>query len=191
MTRRNRFLILVLGALIVGGVTAAIVVASSSSDGDGGAATASGGANFTPAKIKGKWTGNWRNITFNTNGSIRANVQVKNNGKLLVPLVDFGGTVFGCADPPAALVSLPRGSGNNHWNSSGFKVNKFTQAFGKLNLTYDWTHKSFKGTGAKPPCNPNITYTVNGTLTKSRFTATVKIILGPQTATSKLTANKQ
>ena len=189
--RRSRLFLFVLGALIVAGATAGIVLASSDSGGDGQAATASGGAHFAPAKIKGKWTGNWHNTTFNTNGSIRANVQVKNNGNLLVPLVDFGGTVFGCSDPPAALVSLPRGGGNNHWNNSGFKVNKFTQAFGKLNLTYDWTHKSFKGTGAKPPCNPNITYTVNGTLTKSRFTATVKIILGPQTATSKLTAHKQ
>jgi hypothetical protein len=191
MHRRNRLLIFVLGALIAGGVTAGIVLASSGSGGDDQTATASGGAHFSPAKIKGKWTGSWNNITFNTHGSIRANVQVKNNGNLLVPLVDFGGTVFGCSDPPAALVSMPRGGGNNHWNNSGFKVSKFTQAFGKLNLTYDWTHKSFKGTGARPPCNPNITYTVNGTLTKSRFTATVKIILGPQTATSKLTAHKQ
>jgi hypothetical protein len=189
MPRRNRLLIVVLGALIAGGVTTGIVLASSGSSGGGGASASVAG--FTPSKIKGKWTGNWHNITFNTNGSIRANVQVKNDGKLLVPLVDFGGNVFGCSNPPAALVPLPRGGGNNHWNNSGFKVNKFTQAFGKLNLTYDWTHKSFKGTGAKPPCNPNITYTVNGTLTKSKFTATVKIIIGPQTATSKLTANKQ
>jgi hypothetical protein len=190
MPRRNRLLILVLGVLAIGALTTGVVLAASGSGDGGQTAGASGGAHFSPAKIKGKWTGSWHNTTFNTRGSIRANVQVKNNGRLLVPLVDFGGTVFGCSDPPPALVSMPRGGGFNHWNNSGFKVNKFTQAFGKLNLTYDWTHKSFKGTGARPPCNPNITYTVNGTLTKSKFTATVKIILGPQTATSKLTANK-
>lgn len=190
MPRRNRLLLTIVAALLLGAGAAGIVLASSGSGGGSNQAQASGGG-FTPGKIKGKWTGTWRNITFNSNGSIRANVRVKSPGPKLIPLVDFGGNVFGCSNPPADIVTLTKGSGNNHWNRSGFKISKFTQAFGKLNLTYNWITKVFKGNGSRPPCNTNITYTVNGKLTGSNFSATVKIDLGAQTATSKLSAKKQ
>ena len=118
-------------------------------------------------------------------------MQVRSGGDRLVPLVDFGGFVFGCPNPAAVTVSLPQGRGNNRWNGSGFKVSRFTQAFGQLSINFNWANKTFKGSGARPPCNRNIKYTINGRLTGSRFTATVKIDLGAQTATSQLSANKQ
>jgi len=188
MSRRARFLTMVLAALAAGAVAATLVLASGGSSGDGASTSAKGG--FAPGKIAGKWTGSWENTTFGSKGSIRANVQAKPQGKLLL-LADFGGLVFGCEDPPAAPVTLPKGSGKNSWNSSGFRLSKQTQAFGKLNITYNFKAKSFEGSGSAPPCNPAITYTLDGKLTPSSFNATVEIDLGQQTATSKLSARKQ
>jgi hypothetical protein len=190
MQRRNRLLASIVGVLVAAGAVAAIVAASSSSGGSDPSAGASV-AGFTPGKIKGKWTGSWRNTTFGSTGSIRANVQVKDGNKL-VPLVDFGGLVFGCQNPDPAVVTLRRGSGNNTWNANGFRVSKFTQAFGKLNITYDFDNKKFKGTGSRPPCRESISYTINGTLTGSRFNADVNLNLGGgQRAHSTLSARKR
>jgi hypothetical protein len=189
MPRRNRLLATITASLLLVAGATGIVMASSGSEDEGTRAQASGGG-FTPGKIKGKWTGQWRNTTFGSNGSIRANVQVR-RGNRLVPLVDFGGFVFGCPNPPAATVTLRQGSGQNRWNNSGFKISTTTQAFGRLNINFNWANKTFKGNGSRPPCNRNITYTIDGRLTGSRFTATVKIDLGAQTATSRLSANKQ
>lgn len=188
MRRRARLLTAVFAAMALGAVAASLVVASGGSSGDSASASAKGG--FTPAKIAGKWIGSWENTTFGSTGSIRANVQVKPQSKLLL-LADFGGMVFGCSDPPAAPVTLPKGSGKNSWNAGGFRLSKQTQAFGKLTITYDFKAKSFKGSGSAPPCNPSITYTIDGRLTPTSFNATVRIDLGQQTATSKLSAKKQ
>jgi hypothetical protein len=190
MLPRKRLLITVIGALIAGGIAAGIVVASSGS-GTGDPSASASGANFTPGKIAGKWTGSWRNLRFNSTGSIRANVQVR-SGNRLVPLVDFGGFVFGCQNPGPAVVTLRRGSGKNTWNANGFRVSKFTQAFGRLNITYDFDTKEFKGSGGRPPCRESITFTINGRLTNSQFNATVINNLGGgQRATSRLSASKR
>lgn len=188
MRRRTKLLTAVLTVAAVGAAAASLVVASGGPSGEGASASAKGG--FTPGKIAGKWIGSWENTTFGSKGSIRANVQVKPQNKMLL-LADFGGFVFGCPDPPAAPVTLPKGTGKNTWSSSGFRVSKQTQAFGKLNLTYNFKSKSFTGSGSAPPCNPSITYTIDGKLTPTSFEATVQIDLGQQTATSKLSAKKQ
>jgi hypothetical protein len=157
----------------------------------GGPETASGSSSgFSPSTIKGKWIGEWKNTTFNTTGTIRANIKELAGNKMGV-LVDFGGSVFGCNDPAPVSVTLPKHTGANGWSSKGFNVSKQTQAFGNLKLTYSSASGSISGSGSAPPCNPNITYTVKGKLTSSKFNATVSINLGGgQTATSVLTAKK-
>lgn len=189
MSRRTRFLTMVLAALAAGGVAAGLVVASGDSPGGDASASARKGG-FAPGKIAGKWTGKWENVTFGSEGSIRANVQAKPGNKMLL-LADFGGNVFGCTDPKGAPVTLPKGSGKNSWNASGFRLSRQGKALGKLTLTYNFKSKSLKGSGSAPPCNPSIAYTIEGTLTPTRFNATVKIDLSGQTATSKLSAKKQ
>lgn len=188
MRRRTRLLTAVLAVLAAGAIATTLVAASGSSPNQG--ASDSKIAGFAPGKIAGKWIGGWENTTFGSQGSIRANVQAKPQNKLLL-LADFGGFVFGCSDPPAAPVTLPKGSGKNSWNASGFRLSKQTQAFGKLTIAYNFKSKSFKGSGSAPPCNPSIAYTIDGRLTPSSFNATVEIDLGQQTATSKLSAKKQ
>lgn len=187
MSRRLKLLAVVLGALSTSLAVSLVAAAGGSPDVGASASKRSG---FAPGKIAGKWTGSWRNTTFGSQGSIRANVQRKPGGKLLL-LVDFGGLVFGCSDPPAAPVTLRRGSGDNRWNAKGFRISTKTEAFGEVTIVYNFRSKSFKGRGSAPPCNPSITYTIAGKLTPSRFAATVKIDLGAQTATSKLSAKKR
>lgn len=188
MRRTTRLPIAVSAALAVGAFAAALVFASADSP-DPLAKKGAGG--FTPAKIKGKWTGGWTNTTFGSTGKIRANVQAKRGNKLVV-IADFGGFVFGCEDPPAAIVTLTKGSGPNKWNSKGFKIKQKTEAFGMLNLTYVFKTKVFKGNGLNPPCRPELTFTLNGKLTGAKFRATVVNDLGGgSTATSKLTAAKR
>jgi hypothetical protein len=182
MRRRTQVLTTVSCALVV--VASLVAVAG------GDVASTSAKRGFTPGKIGGKWTGAWRNLTFGSTGSIRANVRVKK--RKMVVLADFGGLVFGCEDPPAtAPVTLRRGKGKNSWNAKGFRLSATTKAFGKLSLNYNFRKKTIRGKGAAPPCNPSISYTVKGKLTPSRFNATVNIDLGGQKATSKLSAKKR
>jgi hypothetical protein len=190
MSRRTRFLTSTLCVLVTGAVAATFVLASG--DPGAGASKVKKARGFTPGKIAGKWTGTWRNTTFGSEGSIRANVQAKPRGKMLL-LADFGGFVFGCPDPPAAPVTLSKGRGKNSWNANGFRFSRRqTQAFGELTIVYNFRSKSFKGSGSAPPCNPDIAYTIDGKLTPSSFGATVEIDLGAgQHATSELSAKKR
>ena len=191
MPRSKRIVAVALASLLVAAGTAGIVLASSGSDGGDETASASA-ARFSPSKIKGKWTGQWTNTTFNSSGSIRANIRVRpgGSGPRIVLLIDFGGDVFGCPDPAAAVQSLRKGRGPNTWNAKGFRVRNTSQAFGKVNITYNFATKVLRGSGSAPPCNPSITYTLRGKLFPKRLSATVQIDLGSQTATAKLTAKK-
>lgn len=185
----KRFVLSAILAVALSGSLAAGLVGAAAEAPEGAAAASKRGG-FAPGKIAGKWTGAWRNTTFGSRGSIRANVRARRGGALLL-LVDFGGFVFGCADPPAAPVTLRRGRGNNRWNGRGFRVSGRSSAFGKLILVYNFAKKTIRGRGAAPSCNPKISYTIAGRLTPSRFNATVKIDLGAQTAISKLSAKKR
>ena len=189
MSRRARFLTVILCALVAGAMAATFVFASG--DSGAGASKAKKASGFTPAKIAGKWTGTWKNTTFGSEGSIRANVQAKPQNKMLL-LADFGGNVFGCEDPGSAPSTLPKKPGANGWDRNGFRLSKQTKALGRLTLTYNFRSKSFTGSGTAPPCRPEISYTIDGRLTPSKLEATVQIDLGGgQTATSELSATKQ
>lgn len=171
---RKRVLAVTLGLAIAGGATAGIVaVASDSGDGPAKAERSTG---FKPDSLEGKWTGKEENETFGISADIRANVQVK--GDKFTPLVEFNGPVFGCNDPDPEKVTIKKGSGDNTWNRKGFNVSKETEAFGQLDLAYKHKTGKIEGEGSEPPCNPDITYTVEGTLTSKRFQADVHIDLG-------------
>ena len=188
MSRRTRFFLAVVATLAVGALAASLVIASG---GSGGATSSKAAKGFTPAKVAGKWTGTWENTKFGSTGEIRVNVKPKSGNKLLF-LADFGGLVFGCSDPPAVAVTVPKGKkGPNRWDSSGFRfANKPTQAFGSLSLTYNYRTKSLKGSGSGPPCRPEITYTVEGTLKPAAFSGKVNIDLGTENAITVLSATK-
>lgn len=184
---RNRIFAAGLGALVALGGTVGIVAASSSDPGPDRIPRAAG---FSPNMLKGKWTGKWENTTFGSEGKIQANVMVK--GSKLIPLVNFSGNVFGCNDPDAGKITLKEGKGPNRWNRKGFNVSKDTPNFGRLDLVYKHSKGTITGEGEEPPCSPNISYTVDGTLTKKKLQADVDIDLGGGAmAESTLSARKK
>ena len=150
-------------------------------------------APFKPSLIAGKWTGTWKNVTFGSHGSalIRARAIGKGNTAKLNFLSDFGGNVFGCANPPADGVTLTRGKGVNHWGPVGFAIKGRSKAFGELTLTYNHAKKTIVGFGGKTICNPKLTWKVNGKFVGKSFTATVNIRLPDGSkAVSKISLKK-
>jgi hypothetical protein len=134
---------------------------------------------FQPALIAGTWKGTWHNVTFGSKGAafIRAKAIGTGNNAKLNFLSDFGGNVFGCANPPADGITLTKGVGANHWGPAGFVVKGSSKAFGKLTLTYNNVKKTIVGSGSNPTCNPGLTWKVNGKFVGKTFTATVTIHL--------------
>lgn len=180
MSRRSWGVAAVVG-VVVGGVVAGQVPAGPTA---GPAAAA-----FKPASLTGKWSGTWTNTTFGSTGSIRANVRLK-NGKL-EPTIQFGGEVFGCPSPAPAIFSLSKGTGNNQYNGTGFKVKQNTAAFGAMLVSYKHATNKVTGSGKDVACRPGLTWALTGKLTSSKFTGTVNINLPDgTTATAKLAATK-
>ena len=177
----------ILALAIAAAATAGVVAVSGADDGAAGDGGAKRGG-FKPKDIAGKWTGDWKNTTFGSQGDILANVKV--NGKKFIPIVDFSGNVLGCADPPEDSVTLKKGNGNNKWNSAGFKVDTSTKAFGDLSLVYHDSNHKITATG-NSPCQPSTTFKMSGKLKSSSFSANVDIDFGGgQGATAKLSAKK-
>ncbi|HEX6457661.1 MAG TPA: hypothetical protein VF032_01985 [Thermoleophilaceae bacterium] len=148
---------------------------------------------FTPKKVAAVWSGTWSNHTFNTSGPITLRGKLFRKGKAFKFDVDLGGNALGCPDPPAQHTpTITKGSGKNHWNSKGFRLHLISPSYGTFTVTYvDKTHK-LTGSGGNPSCAPNVTWSLDGTLTHSAFTGSVTIDLGNgQTASSSLTANRQ
>ena len=152
---------------------------------------------FQPSVIKGSWKGTWHNLRFGSTGpaSIKATFTGKGNKAKLRFNADFGGNVFGCADPaPESSPLLTKGKGNNHWNGVGFIVKASSKAFGALKITYKNAGHKISGSGGNPPCNQGLTWTVTGTFSGTKlknFTGTVNIVLPDKTtATSELALTK-
>lgn len=180
MSKRSRILAAVLCVALAGAVTVQVLAGPS----------AGPAAKFKPGSLTGKWSGKWKNTTFGSTGSIRANVKL-DNGKLKAT-VQFGGNVFGCANPPAAIFTLTKGSGKNQYNANGFKIDNKSEAFGHTTGTYTHSTNKIKGSGKNVPCRPGLTRTATGKLTSDKFTATVDIDLGGgQKAVAKLSATKK
>lgn len=177
---------LIATAAVIAGAVGVVAVSSGSGD-DGTPEKRAKG--FAPKDIKGKWTGEWENLTFGSKGDILANVKV--SGKKLTPIVDFSGNVLGCPDPPEDSVTLKKGNGDNKWNSKGFKVDQASNAFGN-DFTFAYKHKNNKATASgSSPCSPQTTFKGDGKLTKKSFSMTVDIDFGSGPgATAELSAKK-
>lgn len=183
--RRRSLALISIAAVIAAAV--GVVAVSSGSGGDESPQKRANG--FKPKDIKGKWTGEWKNLNFGSKGDILANVKVK--GDKLIPLVDFSGNVLGCPDPPEDSVTLKKGNGNNKWNSKAFKVKEASNAFGNdFAFSYKHENNKVKASGSSP-CDPQTTFTANGKLTKKKFSMTVDISFGQGPgATAELSAKK-
>lgn len=93
-----------------------------------------GGIKFKPQSLDGKWTGMWKNKTFNSQGAIRANV----NGtkRKMTTVFDIDGFVFGCGDPQQEKSVEKKGSGKNRFSRSGFKSVDNYNVLGKTVFVY-------------------------------------------------------
>jgi hypothetical protein len=150
-------------------------------------------APFQPAQIAGTWRGTWHNVTFGSTGAafIRAKAIGTGNKAKLSFLADFGGNVFGCANPPSDAATLTKGVGANHWGAGGFVVKGNSKAFGKLTLTYKNAAKTLAGGGGNPTCNPGLTWKISGRFAGKSFSATVNIHLPDgSSAVSKISLKK-
>lgn len=134
---------------------------------------------FQPAQLAGKWKGTWHNVTFGSSGPafIRARAIGTGASAKLSFLSDFGGSVFGCSNPPADAATLTKGVGANHWGPAGFIVKGTSKAFGKVTLSYNSPKKTLVGSGGNPACNPGLTWRISGKFTGKSFSATVNIRL--------------
>lgn len=167
-------------ALLAGVAALAAAVAT------GSAATAP----FNPTAFAGSWAGTWTNLTFNTTGPASI-VATAPGGTRLNFTTDFGGNVFGCADPPAASDGIPKGTGPNSWDEGGFRLSQTSEAFGTTTLTYDHAAGTLKGGGTNPTCLNGLTWQLDGTFSGNTFEGTIAISLpGGGSATSKLSMTR-
>jgi hypothetical protein len=147
---------------------------------------------FTPKQIAAVWTGNWNNQTFNTSGTITLQGKLFRKGKAFQFGVDLGGNALGCPDPPAQRTpTITKGTGDNHWNSRGFRLHLISQSYGTFTVTYVAKTHKLTGSGGNPPCAPGVTWSLDGRLSRTAFTGNISIALSNgQTASSTLTANR-
>lgn len=137
---------------------------------------------FTPKSIAGYWTGTWTNERFGSTGPASIVAKSLKGNTQLTFTADFGGNVFGCADPPKeGTKPLPKGNGANHWNAKGFTIQGSSKAFGALKLTYVAATATLSGGGGNPPCAAGLTWTVAGTFSGNTFAGKVNITLPDKT----------
>ena len=154
------------------------------------AGTAGGATGFTPKAIKGVYKGTWKNTTFNVEGTFSVTFAAKNKNKVLKISAAVGGTGFGCQTVPSfPAVSLTKGSGKNHWDSTGFRIKK-SGDFGSIDVKY--FGGKLTGTGKAPPaCAPNVTYKIDGGIRAGSVYGTATINLGSRTAKTTFDAVRQ
>jgi len=151
-------------------------------------ATASGP--FTPKTLAGTWTGSWTNETFGSAGPVTLVATPLANSKLRLS-VDFGGEVFGCSSVPPESTTLSKGTGANHWSSTGFLIKGASKDFGSLTLRYRAGIRALTGSGVNPPCAHGLSWSVIGAFFGSTFTGKVKIKLASgQTAISSISLTR-
>jgi hypothetical protein len=169
--------------LALGVVLAAAALAGSPAD---------AAAPFTPKTLAGTWKGTWTNQTFGSTGPAKIVAKSLAGGTKLVFTADFGGNVFGCADPPPESAKpLAKGAGANHWSAKGFTIKATSKAFGTLTLTHNASTGALTGSGANPTCAVNLKWSVRGKFAGKKFTGTVTIKLANgSTAVSALSLTR-
>ena len=145
--------------------------------------SASAAAPFSPSTLAGTWNGTWKNLRFGSTGPAKVVAKsLAGNTKLLFT-ADFGGNVFGCADPPAeAATPLTKGAGANHWSAGGFQIKGPSKDFGTLTLTYNAGTGALSGGGSNPVCAPGLSWTVAGKFAGKTFTGKVSITLADKSS---------
>lgn len=145
-------------------------------------------AAFTPATMAGTWNGTWTNTRFGSTGPAKIVAKSLAGGTKLVFTTDFGGNVFGCADPAAESAKpLMKGAGAGHWNDQGFVIRGASKALGSVALTYKAASGALTGSGTNPTCAVGLSWTVSGKFTGKKFTGKVSIKLADgSTAISNL-----
>lgn len=83
----------------------------------------------------GEWEGEWRNLKFNSSGSIEATVTVDADAKTITITFDAGGFVFGESDPAPITVT---GSLDGRTEFSGD-----IEVYGPVEVTFDWDTMEF------------------------------------------------
>jgi hypothetical protein len=169
---------------------AAVAVPAYAAGSDGGAAQ----SGFSPKTLKGNWSGTWRNLTFGTSGTITGSFTTPNRGRRLRITLDFGGSVFGCQDPPPGTITLARGRRANQWHRGGFTLRGPSIALGQRTIRYAHSTRRVTGRGQDPPCAQGLTWTLAGRISRNlrRLTATVDITLpGGSKAESRLDVRKR
>jgi hypothetical protein len=158
------------------------------------AAVVAGGASgapspFSPKAMAGTWNGTWKNTRFGSTGPAKIVAKSLAGGKKLVFTADFGGNVFGCADPPAERAKpLTKGSGPGHWNEKGFAIKGPSKAFGSVALTYKAASGALAGSGTNPTCAIGLSWKVSGKFAGKKFTGKVNIKLADGTTAVSLLA---
>lgn len=132
-------------------------------------------AKFNPKKVKGHWSGTWKNHTFKSTGPATMDIKVRGKGKRrkFIGVFDLGGNAFGCPDPDPRKVTMKRGKGPKSWNSKGFKAT-WKNDNGRAHIKYRIATKKFSGDGFSP-CASSIAYSYTGKMTNTQVNAEVEI----------------
>ncbi len=117
---------------------------------------------FVPKKFKGKWSGTWDNLTFDTSGpaSIRLNVKGSKKKPVMTGTFRLGGAAFGCESIDPRPVKMKKGKGKNRWNNGGFKA-AWNNGQGQVKIIYNHRKGRISGTGFSP-CAREITWSFSG-----------------------------
>ena len=156
------------------------------------ASSATAAAPFTPSTLAGTWNGTWKNERFGSTGAAKIVAKSMAGNTKLLFTADFGGNVFGCADPPAESAKpLTKGAGANHWSATGFVIKGASNDFGALTLTYKAATGALSGGGANPKCTPGLSWTIAGKFSGKTFTGKVNITLADKsTAVSTISLKR-
>lgn len=146
-------------------------------------------AAFTPASLAGTWSGTWDNKTFNTSGTLT--LTIGGSSKLTFKAAITGNT-FGCTPPKPTTFVVPKGSGANSWDASGFRISATSPGFGALKATYSAASGKLTAAGSKVTCAPGLTFSVAGSIKGKTLNATATIHLASgQPATTVVTLTRR
>ena len=142
---------------VLGGLGASLSTAGPAGD----AASSKKSKKFVPKKFKGKWSGTWNNLTFDTRGKASIKLKVKGKKKpVMTGTFRLGGGAFGCESIDPRPVKMKKGKGKNRWNSNGFKA-AWNNGQGQVKINYNHRKGRISGSGFSP-CTKEITWSFSG-----------------------------
>ena len=135
------------------------------------------------AVLEGKWTGQWKNLTFGSSGSATADISIDRTAKTITLVLDLGGNVFGEQDPPAqTFTGSLAGDGKFSGN---------TPTMGNFTAQVAVDQKTFTFEAPDVPSQRVNSVKGSGKLEGTTITADADIVLSDgSTAKSQITLNK-